>query len=60
VLRDEPHPLGAIAAAALGGGVGCRGRVGDATAHVFPAAELVAFAVDWLEARFSDRGPPGD
>jgi aminoglycoside 3-N-acetyltransferase len=58
VLDGEPYPLGVIAASALGAGIGHRGRVAAATAHLFPAAELVAFATDWLEARFSDRVPP--
>jgi aminoglycoside 3-N-acetyltransferase len=59
VLDGEPYPLGVIAASALGAGIGRCGRVAEATAHLFPAAELVAFAVDWLEARFNDRPPPG-
>lgn len=32
-----------------------QGRVGDATCYLFDAADLVDFAVTWLEARF---GPP--
>jgi aminoglycoside 3-N-acetyltransferase len=46
-------PLDAIASAALAAGIGTQGRVGEATAHVFPAAELTSFAVTWLERRFS-------
>ena len=44
-----------IAAAALCAGIGAQGPVGLARAHVFPAAELTRFAVDWIERRFSDR-----
>jgi aminoglycoside 3-N-acetyltransferase len=52
--RGEP-PLAVIAREALAAGAGARGRVGDAAAHVFCARRLVAFAVDWLEQRFSPR-----
>jgi aminoglycoside 3-N-acetyltransferase len=45
-------PLAVIAAAALCAGVGRRGMVGAGCAHVFPAAALTRFAVDWLERRF--------
>jgi aminoglycoside 3-N-acetyltransferase len=41
-----------IARAALEAGIGVRGRVGAAECHLFPAAELTAFAVAWLEERF--------
>jgi aminoglycoside 3-N-acetyltransferase len=41
-----------IARAALDAGVGVRGRVGAAECHLFPARELVAFAVAWIEERF--------
>ena len=43
----------AIARAALAAGIGVRGRVGQAESHLFPAPELTAFAVSWLEERFS-------
>jgi aminoglycoside 3-N-acetyltransferase len=49
--RDEP--LAAIAAAARAAGAGRRGRVGAAEAHLFDGRALVAFAVQWLEARFA-------
>ena len=42
-----------IARDALASGVGTRGRVGAAECHVFPAPELVSFAVSWLEERFA-------
>ena len=42
----------ACAAAALCAGVGRRGRVGLATAFLFPAAELTRFTVEWIEDRF--------
>jgi aminoglycoside 3-N-acetyltransferase len=41
-----------IARAALAAGIGTRGLVGHAESHLFPAAELTAFAVAWLEERF--------
>lgn len=41
-----------IARAALDAGIGVRGLVGQAESHLFPAAELTAFAVEWLEERF--------
>jgi aminoglycoside 3-N-acetyltransferase len=46
-------PLDAIAKAALAAGVGCRGRVGAARAHLFPADRLTQFAVAWLERGFN-------
>jgi aminoglycoside 3-N-acetyltransferase len=49
---DDDAPLGAIAEAALAAGVGCRGTVGVATAHLFPAGALTRFAVAWIERRF--------
>ncbi len=47
-----------IAEAALARGVGVRGTIGPATCHLFPAPELTAFGVAWIEARFtpSDSG----
>jgi len=51
-VPDGVAPLGAITADALAAGVGRRGTVGEATAHLFPAAALTAFAVRWLEERF--------
>jgi aminoglycoside 3-N-acetyltransferase len=42
-----------IARDALAAGIGARGRVGEATCHLFPARELVAFAVAWMEERFA-------
>jgi aminoglycoside 3-N-acetyltransferase len=53
LLPPACAPLAVIAAAALCAGVGCRGTVGSARAYLFPAAELTAFAVDWLERRFA-------
>src|SRR5262245_37186187 len=41
-----------IARDALAAGVGVRGQVGAAECHLFPAAELTAFAVAWIERRF--------
>ncbi len=51
----EPHDAYSfeeIAHAYLAGGRGARGRVGDAVSHLFDAADLTAFAVQWLETRF--------
>jgi aminoglycoside 3-N-acetyltransferase len=56
---DGAEPLATIAAAALAAGVGNAGTVGEATAHVFPAAELTRFAVTWLERRFGCAAPSG-
>ena len=36
----------------LGTGRGVRGKVGDATSVLVPAAEIVPFGVEWLETRF--------
>jgi aminoglycoside 3-N-acetyltransferase len=41
-----------IARGALAAGAGVRGRVGQADCHLFDAAQLTRFAVDWLEERF--------
>jgi aminoglycoside 3-N-acetyltransferase len=51
----EPHDnysFEEIALAYLAQGKGKRGTVGDAESYLFDAADLVAFAVDWLESRF--------
>jgi aminoglycoside 3-N-acetyltransferase len=40
-----------IAEAFLSHGTGTRGLIGSAPSALFPAADLVAFAVQWLEAR---------
>ena len=41
-----------IGTAALEAGIGTTGTVGAATCHLFPAAELVRFAVDWIDQHF--------
>jgi aminoglycoside 3-N-acetyltransferase len=51
-IVDAPYTLEQIAGDALTAGIGCRGRVGRATCHLFDAAPLARFAVDWLESRF--------
>lgn len=51
-LGLEADEFEVIARAALAAGVGVRGTVGAAECHLFPARELVAFAVAWLEERF--------
>jgi hypothetical protein len=43
-----------IAAAALCAGIGRRGTVGAGCAHVFPAAGLTRFAVEWIERQFAE------
>ena len=53
-LGLEEDSFAVIARAALAAGVGVRGRVGQAESHLFPAPELTAFAVSWMEDRFSD------
>jgi aminoglycoside 3-N-acetyltransferase len=49
---DEDEFL-VIARAAVAAGVGHAGTVGDAECHLFPAAELTAFGVAWIDERFS-------
>ncbi len=41
-----------IVTAFLATGRGSEGRIGNADSLLVPAAEIVAFAVDWLESRF--------
>ncbi len=51
----EPHDaytFEEIARAYLAAGRGAHGRVGDAESYLFGAADLMAFAVPWLETRF--------
>jgi aminoglycoside 3-N-acetyltransferase len=51
-LGLEEDEFAVIAREALAAGIGVRGPVGEGESHLFPAAELVTFAVEWLEARF--------
>ena len=46
-----------IARAALEAGIGVTGKVGAATCHLFPAPELVAFGVGWIDEHFTPAGP---
>jgi aminoglycoside 3-N-acetyltransferase len=55
-LGLDEDAFAAIARAALAAGIGVRGCVGQAESHLFPAPELTAFAVSWLEERFSPGG----
>jgi aminoglycoside 3-N-acetyltransferase len=51
----EPHDdytFEGIAREYLASGKGRRGTVGNADFYLFDAADLTAFAVDWLEERF--------
>jgi aminoglycoside 3-N-acetyltransferase len=54
-LNLSGDPLAVMAGGALDAGIGVRGRVGEADCHLFPARELTAFAVAWLEERFGTR-----
>jgi aminoglycoside 3-N-acetyltransferase len=51
-LGLEADEFEVIARDALAAGVGVRGQVGAAECHLFPAAELVRFAVAWIDERF--------
>ncbi len=42
-----------IAEEALASGIGVVGKVGASTSHLFPAKDLVLFAVAWMEKHFS-------
>ena len=55
-LGLDEDAFAAIARAALAAGIGVRGHVGQAESHLFPAPELTAFAVSWMEERFSPGG----
>ena len=46
-----------IALTALAAGVGKGGPVGEATAYLFDAQQLLKHAVDWIERNFSPEGP---
>jgi aminoglycoside 3-N-acetyltransferase len=52
-LGLDEDAFAAIARAALAAGIGARGHIGHAESHLFPAPALTAFAVSWLEERFS-------
>jgi len=54
-LGLDEDPFAVIARAALDGGIGTRGSVGEAECHLFGARELTAFAVAWIEERFGGR-----
>ena len=49
-----------IGEAAIAAGVGVRGPVGASSSVLFPAAELVEFAVAWIETRFPNDGRDDD
>ena len=51
VVASGEAPLAHVGAQALAAGVGRRGLVGEAHSFVFPARNLVEFAVTWLEAK---------
>jgi aminoglycoside 3-N-acetyltransferase len=52
-LVDERDGFQMIGEEALANGVGVSGQVGESTSHLFPARELVRFAVSWMEDHFS-------
>ena len=54
-LAEDPFAV--IAGSALAAGIGVRGPVGAADSVLFPAPELTAFAVAWMEERFTGAGP---
>ena len=53
VVPAGTDPFEVIARDALAAGVGRHGQIGQAEAYLFPAQELVDFAVGWLTARFT-------
>jgi aminoglycoside 3-N-acetyltransferase len=52
VLEPGRDGFDAIGRDALSAGVGCEVRIANSTSHLFDAALLVHFAVDWIESRF--------
>jgi aminoglycoside 3-N-acetyltransferase len=52
-LGLDEDAFAVIARAALAAGVGVRGHVGQAKSHLFPAPELTAFAVSWIDDHFT-------
>jgi aminoglycoside 3-N-acetyltransferase len=51
-LQLDEDEFAVISREALAAGIGVRGVVGAAECVLFPAGELVEFAVDWIERRF--------
>ena len=51
-LGLEEDEFAVIVRAALAGGIGVSGRVGQAESHLLPARELVRLGVAWMEERF--------
>jgi aminoglycoside 3-N-acetyltransferase len=51
-LGLQADEFSVIANDALSAGIGIRGQVGAADCHLFPAGELTAFAVSWIDERF--------
>ena len=50
--RDNEAEFAAIARLALSAGIGRAGQVGRSTSYLFPAPELLAHAVAWMERTF--------
>jgi aminoglycoside 3-N-acetyltransferase len=54
-LGLEADGFEVIGRAALDAGIGVSGAVGRAACQLFPAAELIEFAVAWMEERFTSQ-----
>jgi aminoglycoside 3-N-acetyltransferase len=52
VVPGDKDAFEVIATEALSSGIGRRHQIGEAEVHLFPAPELVAFAVAWMEQHF--------
>lgn len=55
LLADDEDYIEHIARAALTAGIGGSGPVGEATAYLFDARELLGYAVGWIERTFGVR-----
>ncbi|MFD0900908.1 aminoglycoside 3-N-acetyltransferase [Actinomadura sediminis] len=54
VVPEGQDAFEVIARDMLAAGHGRRGRVGAATSHLFEAADVVTFGVDWIESRLAN------
>ncbi|RKS78896.1 aminoglycoside 3-N-acetyltransferase [Actinomadura pelletieri DSM 43383] len=53
VVPKDQDPFAAIARDMLAAGHGRQGQVGAATSHLFEAADVVSFGVNWIESRLA-------
>ena len=53
VVSEGQEPFEAIARDMLAAGIGRQGRVGAAESHLFEAAEVIDFAITWIENKLS-------